>query len=130
MEYRAIKSNDYKKLEQWWKWWRWTPVPVNCLPATGIIISENEIDVCAGFMYGTDSAMCWIEFIVSNPDVKDKNIRKSCIEFLISKLCEEASELGYQVAYTSLKNESLINSYSTNGFTKGSVNCTEMIKVL
>lgn len=131
MEFRLLEDSDYDKLCQWWKWWRFSAPPKDTLPHEGkggIMVSRDGVDVCAGFIYFTNSPICWIEFIVSNPEVKEN--RKEAITFLISELCVLAKRAGVKIAYTSLKSQSLINNYSECEFIIGSSNCTEMIKVL
>lgn len=131
MEFRLLEDSDYETLCKWWKWWRFSAPPKDALPHNGkggIMVSRDGVDVCAGFIYFTNSTMCWIEFIVSNPEVKEN--RKEVITFLINELCVLAKRAGVKVAYTSLKSPSLINNFSECEFITGSSNCTEMIKVL
>jgi len=49
---------------------------------------------------------------------------------LINELGEIANVQGYKVAYTNLKNTSLINHFIDCQYIKGSVQTTEMIKIL
>jgi hypothetical protein len=130
MNYRFVTYNDYGMLCEWWSFWRFTAPPADCLPQTGIMVFDGEIPVCAGFLYKTNSAMCWIEFIVSNPNVKDKPLRRQSISYLISSLCEIGKQMGYRIGYASLKNHSLINDYVKNDFQIGSQNCVELVKIL
>ena len=62
-------------------------------------------------------------------EYKDKD-RKLALDILIESLSYIAKNNGYEIVYTSLKNESLINRYKNNGFLEGSKNATEMIKIL
>jgi hypothetical protein len=129
MNTRIITKLDYDTiLVKWWKDWRWTPPLYDSLPSTGIIVGKDDIDICAGFVYYTNSKMAWIEYIVSNFEYKEKD-RKEIIEFTINVLCELAKDAGFKYLYTSLKNESLINRYSNCGFITGDANCQEMIKI-
>ena len=95
----------------------------------GIMLSKEGITICAGFVYYTNSKMCWIEFVVSNPDYRESD-RKEALVSLINELGEIAKSQGYKVAYTNLKNASLINHFSDCQYIKGSTDTTEMIKVL
>lgn len=129
---RLLEETDYPQLVEWWKFWRF-PAPLQeMLPENGtcgIMLSKDGINICAGFIYFTNSKMCWIEFIVSNPNYKEKD-RKEAITQLINSLCELAGSYGFKVAYTNLKNESLINHFTECQFVKGTSNTTEMIKSL
>jgi hypothetical protein len=132
METRWLNDYDYDTLVEWWMWFRFPPPPKSTLPDNGkcgVMVTKDGVEVCAGFLYFTNSNMCWMEYIVSNPNVKDKNTRNDCIKFLIDKLSDLAEMNGFTVVYTSTKNENLINKYLDCGFFKGSENCTEMIKI-
>ena len=122
------RDSDYEVLEKWWKFWRFPAPSKNILPNTGLVLNINGEDVVCGFVYFSNSDLCWIEFIVSSPNVKDKQVREEMIKAMINKLCDVASDAGYSVAYTSLKHEGLQNKYLECGFVEGSRNCNEYIK--
>lgn len=131
METRFLIESDYDKLLEWWKFWRFSAPPKESLPdngLSGIMLSIGGIDACAGFIYYTNSNMCWIEFIVSNPEIKEN--RREMIVRLIEELCGIASLNGVKVAYTSIKSPTLINHYYECGFVKGSSTVTEMVRLL
>jgi hypothetical protein len=128
MNYRALTSNDYGMLCEWWSFWRFAAPPQHALSTSGIIVFEGDIPVCAGFLYGTNSSFCLIEFIVSNPNVKDKELRSNAMEYLINSLCYIGNQSGFYLVFSSLKNQNLINKYKDCGFTEGSNNCVELIK--
>lgn len=129
MQARILKEEDYDKLCKWWKDWRWTPPPYDMLPNTGIMLSSNGRDVCAGFVYFTNSKAAWVEFIVSDFEYRESD-RKECLIFLVNTLSELAKENGSKYIYTSLKSKSLIDVYSECGYILGSTNCNEMVKIL
>jgi hypothetical protein len=133
MEVRFLKENDYDTLSKWWKDWRWTPPPADMLPQNGIggvMVYKGDTEICAGFIYFTNSKTAWIEFIVSNFQYKDKD-RHEAIEMLINVLTKMVQDMGeYKYIYTSLKSKSLIDRYANCGYQLGSTNCNEMIKVL
>jgi len=133
MKVRPLEIEDYDNiLCKWWKDWRWDAPPRDMLPENGtggVIVSIDGVDVCAGFIYLTNSKTAWVEFIISNFEYKNKD-RHEAIIFLINVLTELAKSKGNKYIYTSLKNTSLISKYEECGFNKGSENCQEMIKVL
>ena len=133
MEVRFLKENDYDTLSKWWKDWRWTPPPADMLPQNGtggVMVYKEDAEICAGFVYFTNSKTAWIEFIVSNFQYKDKD-RHEAIEMLINVLTKIVQDMGeYKYIYTSLKSKSLIDRYANCGYQLGSTNCNEMIKVL
>lgn len=129
---RLLNEGDYDELCRWWQWFRFPVIPKECLPENGcggIMISKDGIDICAGFLYYTNSAMCWIEFIVSNPDYKSKD-RGEAIRILIDELSADAKRNGFECIFTSVKNQSLIKHYEACGYRKKYNNTTEMIKIL
>ena len=130
MEFRYIEQSDYEMLVDWWKFWKFPAPPIEMLPDSGVIVNKNGVDICAGFIYFTNSKTCWVEFIVSNPNVRQKEDRREAITNVIDVLCSIGKNNGYTIAYTSLKNESLQNKYLQCGFIEGSKNCNEYIKRL
>lgn len=134
MEVRYLSENDYETiLTEWWKGWRWTPPSREMLPQNGtggVIVSIDGEDICAGFIYFTNSSMAWLEYIVSNPSYKERGNRKIALKKLINVLSSLANDNGFKYIYTSLKNKHLIDRYSECGFISGDSNCQEMIKIL
>ncbi|KZE77495.1 hypothetical protein AV926_14060 [Myroides marinus] len=126
---RIIKEEDYTELLTWWKWHRFSPPLLEMLPNSGVMISKEGVNICAGYIYFTNSKICWIEFIVSNPNYRELD-RKEAIKELILQLGYIAKDNGFKVAYTNLKNPSLIKFFSDVGYHEGSINTTEMISLL
>lgn len=129
---RQLKEEDYEMLYEWWKGWRWSvPPPRNILPDNlneGIMVQHQNTDVCAGFLYSTSSSsMFYMEFIVSNPNVKDKDVRSKSLEYLIQGLLTLAEAAGASVVFTVSRNPSVLKKYEENGFIQGSKNSTEMV---
>ena len=92
------------------------------------MIQHNNIDVCCGFLYSTSSSsMFYMEFIVSNPNIKDKGVRSKSLEYLIQGLLTLAETAGASVVFTVSRNASILKKYEENGFVKGSKNSTEMV---
>jgi len=132
MKTRFTTPEDYPELVTWWKWFRFPAPAPDMLPNNlkdGIMISINGENICAGFIYRTPSSFAWLEFIVSNPAIKDKSIRKESLELLINTITEMAKKLGFKLIFTSVKNENLINKYTDCGYVKGS-HSYEMVKIL
>ena len=135
MEYRIAKYSDYEMLQEWWKVWRFTSPPIITLPQedneyfSGVIAYENNKDIACGFLYKTNSALCWLEYIVTNPNTTSEE-RNLGIKTVIEQLSIKAKELGYEAIFSSIKNEILINKYKELGFIEGSKGTTEMIKIL
>lgn len=131
---RALQENDYDNiLVQWWKDWRWTPPSKEFLPENGkggYIVYDDEIPVCAGFMYLTNSKAVWCDWIISNFKYKDKQKRKEAILLLIATINNIAKGLDKKYIYALLKNQPLINLYKELGYVEGNSYTHEMIKIL
>ena len=134
MEIRLLKEGDYKNiLTKWWLAWRFTPPPKENLPDNGVggfMVFKDGVDICAGFLYQTNSKTAWCEFIVSNNEYRDKEGRREALELLINAFSHTAKKQGYTNIYTSLTHPSLKKAYKNCGYVTGSEKCTEMIKKL
>lgn len=132
-ECRELIETDYDQiLSRWWKDWRWTPPPKDFLPENGtggIIVSKKGIDICAGFVFFTNSKTAWCEFVVSNFHYREDD-RDDALRFLIETISGICKEQGYSLLFTSLKSKPLIDKYIDCGYKIGNKNCTELIKIL
>lgn len=130
LQYRQLTENDYQDfLVKWWQDNRFTPPPIDFLPNNGkdgivVINTDTNEKICAGFIYITNSEVAWLEFIVSNFEVKDKELRKQAIEFLITQLSITSNK---KYIFTTVKNPNLIKHFTNSGFVIGSQNTTELI---
>lgn len=128
---RVLTEEDYPVLCKWWQFWRFPAPPQDCLPSNGtggIMVSKGDVDICAGFIYFTNSKLTWLEFIVSNNEYREKD-RSEAIQFLIDELCGIAERQGYKAVFSSIKNKNLIKHYEACNFQKNS-GTTEFVKVL
>lgn len=127
---RELKETDFKKLQEWWKWWRFGDVHRFMIPddiRSSVMIQIDGVDACCGFIYPTGASKLFhIEFIVSNPKIKDKEKRKNVIDLTVKMLIETCKSMGAVIIYTNLKNHHLINHLTNNGFQVGSNNTQEM----
>jgi hypothetical protein len=127
---RLLTDNDFNTLTKWWNFWKF-PVPKKeYLPDEGrggIMVYEDGIEICAGYLFFTNSKMAWLEFIVSNHEYKEKDKKKEAICFLINELTQIAKSKGFKIIFTSIKNENLINRFIECGYVIGSENTKELI---
>ena len=131
---RPLKNGDYEDiLIKWWNDWSWEAPAKDFLPDNangGLIVYDKDIPVCAGYIYITNSKVCWVDWIISNKEYRKKPGRKEAISFLIESLTNVASNSGAKYVYALIKNESLINVYQEVGYIKGDTYNKEMIKAL
>jgi len=116
---RELRESDWNELPSWWKWWRWPDVSREILPLNGlggIMVYKDNINIAAGFLYLTNSNVVWLDWIISNPEYKDKD-RKQALELLINTLEEVAKQQGYSVIITITKSKHLIDTHKKLGYT-------------
>ena len=71
---RNLTENDYETLVEWWDWWPgWVAPPKTFLPETGLMVTKNDINVAACYYYLTNSKAALIEWVISNPQYRDKD---------------------------------------------------------
>jgi hypothetical protein len=130
MKARELTHQDYEVLCEWWRFWRFTPPAIELLPDYGLggimIEDEDGTPLSCGFIYDTNSHICWIEYIVANPKI-DKQLRSKSIDVLLENLKYLCKERKYIIAFSSIKNESLLNKYLDNGWALGTKNTNEMV---
>ena len=133
MESRYLQDGDYECiLTGWWNDWNWMAPPKDSLPEDGlggVMIHKGDVNVCAGFLYGTNSKTAWCEYVISNKEYKG-NDRSDAIRLLITILSKIAKDRGYKYIFTSVKHPGLINHYKNCGYIESSKGCQEMIKIL
>ena len=131
---RPLGETDYEDiLVGWWKDWKWTPPLKDFLPSDGkggVMVLDNDIPVCAGFVYMTNSKVAWVDWIISNREYKKKPQRKEALDLLITTLTNICRDTGNKYCYALIKNKSLIKTYETLGYTSADNYTQEMIKVL
>lgn len=133
MTVRKLKEEDYETLKEWWRKWRWTPPVKEILPdngTAGFIVYDGETPVVAGFLYDTNSAIAWVEWVVSNFDYKNKEGRKEAISTLLIYLEALAKVKGKKVCYSLLKSDPLIKLYKEAGYNPTTTGYTEMLKLI
>jgi hypothetical protein len=131
---RELQDTDYENiLVGWWQQWGWEPPQKDFLPNDGkggIIVYDDEIPVCAGYMYLTNSKVAWVDWIISNKEYTKKPQRKDAIKLLVSALTEICKNTGSKYVYALIKSQSLIETYEKLGYIKGDSYTSEMIKAL
>lgn len=131
---RPLYDSDYDSiLVGWWKMWGWEPVEKDFLPDNGkggIIVYDEDVPICAGFIYTTNSKVAWVDWIISNKEYRKKPQRSEAIELLVQSLTNICKNTGHKYSYALIKHSGLVDTYKKLGYTKGDVYTGEMIKVL
>jgi hypothetical protein len=131
---RNLNNNDYENiLVGWWNDWGWKAPEKDFLPDDGeggLIVYDDDIPICAGFIYVTNSKVAWVDWIISNKEYRIKDKRKEAIKILIESLSNICKQTGSKYGYALIKNQSLIQVYKDLGWSKGDKYTSEMIKIL
>jgi len=123
MEIKPYNRLDYWELCSWWAGHGWMAPDQDMLPEHGFIINN----ICAGFLYKTDSKIAWLEFIISNPR-SEKLERNKALDLLIEQLYSRAKELGFKAIFTSATHKGLIERYKDHGFVVTDTSMTNLVK--
>lgn len=118
-------SHHYPLVCEWWKKSGWLPLPVEHLPEIGIVVYTDDTPACAGFIYQTDSAFCWFDFVVANPKVRRQK-RSDCLSFLIKESKRIAEQMGFKTIIHSVKHPVLISRLEKEGFVSTEKNMTNL----
>lgn len=125
VSYEKERHRSY--LESYWKEYGWPVVPEEILPKIGLVVqNSNNIPLCAGFIYRTDSIMCLFEWIIADPKL-DKELRAKALILLITKVKDVIVKLGFKHIITQTKNKGLIDKLKNSGFKETDVGMSNMI---
>jgi len=104
----------YPVLAEWWKEWGFNPLSPAMLSENGIMIFSNQIPICAGWLYRTDSNTAVAGWNISAK--RHKKHRKGCVEKLIEELENLARKLGFEILNYPASNPNLRNKLEKKGF--------------
>ena len=127
---RNLKKDDYNYIAKWWKWWRWKVIPREMLPEnglSGLMVEKDGVRIVSGFIYMTNSTGAMLEWIVSNPDYREKD-RKQAIELLIDTAEEFCKELGCDHMFSIGRNKHLIETHKKLGWNVDKNSSYEIMK--
>lgn len=128
---RLLKDSDWQTLCQWWESWpKWVNPPKSFLPDNGkggLMVEKEGRPIVAGFLYITNSDAVLLEWIVSDPEYRDKD-RKHALELLIQSAEATCKGLGKKHIFTIGRNKHLIETHKKLGWTVDSDPSHEIIK--
>jgi len=130
---RKLQETDWDTLVSWWSNWKgWQHPPKDFLPDNGtggVIVYSNDVPVVAGFIYFTNSKGALLEWIVSNPEYKERN-RKEAIELLINTAEKVCKDQGIKYIFTIGRNKHLTKTHEKLGYTVDPTPSHEITKKL
>lgn len=127
MEVRLFTEEDHKEVCGWWKSHKWGEIPLAALPKTAIIAYENGVNICAGFLYKTDSTFCVLEFIVGNPNAS-KEQRAEGVDSVVEALVTLAKGSGHNLIFSSVKHPTIVKTYEKHGFVASDGGMTNFVR--
>ncbi len=127
---RRLQNSDLKIVKKWWEQWPdWTAPADDFLPETGVVIEYDNKPVFVGFIYLTNAKVALIEWIVSDPNWKNKN-RKKALELLITGCENVIKELGYKYGFSVCRYKNLIENHKKLGWVVDDKPSHELVKIL
>lgn len=105
---------DYETVCGWWEAWGWPAMPLGSLSGCGVVVSVDGVDMCAAWLYRTDSDLALAEWFISNRTAKKG--RKEAMSLLIETLCQLAQRMGARCLISTVRNASLIRALRAHGF--------------
>ena len=115
-------------LREAWVAHKWSPVPIDCLPQSGIIIEDKDTGefLSSGFIYNTDSSIAWLEWVLSNPKAGLKKRTKS-LDILIKQLIKIAAQGKKTKIFSSTVSKGLLKLYEKHGLNATDTGVTQVI---
>lgn len=120
-------SKHYAEVAAWWSQHKWPIIPPGMLPKLGIVVAKEGQNICAGWIYRTDSTIAWLEFIVVNPKAPLKTKSKA-LDLLIDTLTIHAKNMGYEAVFSSLRHKGLMKKMTKFGYAKADEAMTNMVR--
>lgn len=128
--FRIATEKDYNDVfVKWWNDWTFLPPPVDCLPKTGVIVSDESEDLYGGFLYLTDGNIGWLEWVVSNKSVS-VNRKRGALGFLVDVVSDIAKKNGMKLMFTSTVLPTFRNGLLKCGFLEGDKGIYQFVKCL
>lgn len=113
MRCSLINSENYATLVEWYLGWNLPITPYSYIPKTSVIVE----DVCAGFLYRMgETPMFWMEGIITNPKIKDKELKAQGISAVVEILESFAKLEGCELLMTSTPRETLTQKLLKMGY--------------
>ena len=90
MEVRVFREEDIDEVNDWFEDRGEAGIALPVLSRTGLIVPG----VACGFLYATDSRICFLDFYITNP-LAAKGLRHGALKEITRQLLETAKERGY-----------------------------------
>lgn len=130
MKLRDYKGEeDFKEFTKWWEFWRWKDrVDPQVFPDIGFVIEKDGLNLCAGWLYVTNSLVAFLGFIVANPYAPRKDVDEG-LDFLIECLSQRALKEGKRLVMTTVNSPSLAKRLGKLGYVESGANLKQFIRL-
>jgi hypothetical protein len=98
------------------------------LPPTGYLIIGHGYPICAGFLFKTDAKIASISHLISDIGL-DFELRSDALDFLLSKLTQEATMAGFEIVTCATNLDRLMGRFIKHGFKKTDENVSHFGRV-
>jgi hypothetical protein len=129
---RRITEKDWDILPSWWNKWKWTTPNRDSLPDNGLggfIVEKEDVPIIAGFVYTTNSKGAWLEWIISNPEYREKD-RQLALELLIQGAENVLKNQGFKYLLFIGRHKNLINTFEKFGWNVDKTPSYELMKII
>jgi hypothetical protein len=125
--------DHFPELKTWWAFWRWSgrvslDILPDILPDIGYVVEKDGTNLCAGWLYTTNSTISFVEFIVSNPFAPKETV-DTALDFLIECLSQRALNEGGRAITTTINSKTLAKRIGRLGFEPTGENLTQYVRV-
>jgi hypothetical protein len=130
MKLRDYKGKeDFEEFKRWWEFWRWKDrVDPQILSDIGFVIEKDGLNICAGWLYTTNSLIASIEFIVANPFAPKEDVDEG-LDFLLECLSQRALKEGKRLVMTTINNPSLAKRLERLGYVESGANLKQYMRL-
>lgn len=111
MQVRPYTPQDFEQVRQWGEKWG-AKYSADLFPPLGFIVPG----VCAYFVYETQSAVCWLENMVRNPDIP-REVVDIALPLVVTSCLRAAKDNGYKVAYATTASDAVVDRALKHGAT-------------
>lgn len=127
---RMLTTDDWELLVSWWKDWGWPVLSKDILPdegTGGIMIEHEGKPIAAGFIYWSNSGMCWLDWVISDYN-GNKRARPLAVKMLIETVESMVKKAGKKCLMSISRSNSLLKIHKKLGWTVDATPSYEMIK--
>jgi hypothetical protein len=125
MKARKFVAEDYPTIATWYVDHGWPSAPsVEMLSTTGIIIEDDDGPMSVGFIYMTNSALGFLEWIATRPGQGSRAIK--ALKFMFDEIKARCSEMGIKALH-SFSDDKTIKIFTNLGGFKATEKATLMI---